>query len=108
MFDYILLADITNDTRLAAAGEMSLSITSCWQLARHQSMPPANGSGHPSVKPFSTPERGGVSVCVGGGDGGVADDSRLARSANDTRQNRGREKEETLTPRVSGDVKAER
>ncbi|KAI4829065.1 hypothetical protein KUCAC02_023128 [Chaenocephalus aceratus] len=63
MFDYILLADITNDTdaspRLAAGWKMSLSIKDCWQLSL-----PVDGycqrSGHPSVKPFSTLEEGGL------------------------------------------------
>lgn len=75
MFDYILLADITNDTdaspRLAAGWKMSLSIKDCWQLSL-----PVDGycqrSGHPSVKPFSTLEEGGLGELEkDGGDRGV-------------------------------------
>jgi len=47
MFDYILLADITNDTdaspRLAAGWKMSLSIKDFWQL------PPSSRSLLPTV-----------------------------------------------------------
>ncbi|CAL8252299.1 unnamed protein product [Merluccius merluccius] len=67
MFDYILLADITNDTGAwpgpAADAGMRLSITERWQLlpSSRWLLPAAR---QPSVRQFSTLEEGGSSLGV--------------------------------------------